>query len=140
MRTDSQFVRTGKRLLLTNSSNIDDSDDDDDDDDVDDDYDDLYGYHHHYLLSLSSSSLLDSAWIRLLCSSFVVIIWQNGKWGWCLKQTNYRRVSVLAMLQAWMRAQTRVYEGKKSTFIGRDTNSGIFAVQVQFSGHLIRAR
>lgn len=46
MRTDSQFVRTGKRLLSTNNRNIDDSDGDDDDD-VDDDYDDLYGYHHH---------------------------------------------------------------------------------------------
>ena len=41
MRTDSQFVRTGKRLLSTNNRNIDDSDGDDDD------YDDLYGYHHH---------------------------------------------------------------------------------------------
>ena len=46
MRTNSQFVRTGKRLLSTNNRNIDDSDGDDDDD-VDDDYDDLYGYHHH---------------------------------------------------------------------------------------------
>ena len=33
-----------------------------------------------------------------------------------------------------------LWGGKKSTFIGRDTNSGISAVQVQFSSHLIRAR
>ena len=65
MRTDSQFVRTGKRLLLTNNSNIDDSDDDDDDDDVVDDYDDLYGYHHHHCWIRHGSvfCVLPSSWL-----------------------------------------------------------------------------